>query len=70
MRVQRYKHQTWAIPYTMHKEYADNKYSAINLYNNMVIMFIKRVLGAAAGISCRTLKEILRYPYMIDIQIF
>lgn len=40
----------------MHQEYADNKYSAIiNLYNNMVIMFIKRVLGAAAGISCRTL---------------
>lgn len=37
----------------MHKEYADNKYSAINLYNNMVIMFIKRVLGAAAGINCR-----------------
>lgn len=36
MRVQRDKHQTWAIPYTMHKEYADNKYSAINLYNNMV----------------------------------
>lgn len=52
----------------MHKEYADNKYSAINLYNNMVIMFIKRVLGAAAGISCRTLKEILRYPSMIYIQ--
>lgn len=33
MRVQRDKHQTWAIPYTMHKEYADNKYS---VYNNMV----------------------------------
>lgn len=48
--------------------YADNKYSAINLYNNMVIMFIKRVLGAAAGISCWTLKEILRYPSMIYIQ--
>lgn len=52
----------------MHKEYADNKYSTINLYNNMVIMFIKRVLGAAAGINCRTLKEILRYPSMIYIQ--
>lgn len=52
----------------MHQEYADNKYSAINLYNNMVIMFIKRVLGAAAGISCRTLKEILRYPSMIYMQ--
>lgn len=71
MRVQRYKHQTWAIPYTMHKEYADNKYSAINLYNNMVnLLCLSNVSGAAAGISCRTLKEILRYPYMIDIQIF
>lgn len=36
----------------MYKEYVDNKYFVINLYNNMVIMFIKCVLGVAVGINC------------------
>lgn len=49
MRVQRDKHQTWAIPYTMHKEYADNKYSAITCITTWLIYYVYQTCVGCSG---------------------